>query len=48
MVNNPYLNNGANLLMHDRTWTSEALPDIVKGLREKGYETLDPAKIKTP
>ncbi|XXM73371.1 polysaccharide deacetylase family protein [Lysinibacillus sphaericus] len=48
MLNNPYLNNGANLLMHDRTWTSEALRDIVKGLREKGYETLDPAKIKTP
>jgi peptidoglycan-N-acetylglucosamine deacetylase len=48
MVNNPYLNDGANLLMHDRAWTSEALPGIVKGLREKGYETLDPAKIKTP
>lgn len=48
MVNSPYLNNGANLLMHDRTWTSEALTDIVKGLREKGYETLDPTKIKTP
>lgn len=48
MVNSPYLNNGANLLMHDRTWTSEALTDIVKGLREKGYETLDPTKIRTP
>ncbi|MEL3973124.1 polysaccharide deacetylase family protein [Rossellomorea oryzaecorticis] len=48
MVNNPFLNAGANLLMHDRTWTSEALTDIVKGLREKGYETLDPNKIQTP
>ncbi|MCA1053354.1 polysaccharide deacetylase family protein [Rossellomorea aquimaris] len=48
MVNSPFLNKGANLLMHDRTWTSEALPDIVKGLREKGYEILDPHKIQTP
>ncbi|MGR3763700.1 polysaccharide deacetylase family protein [Rossellomorea sp. NS-SX7] len=48
MINNPYLNNGANLLMHDRTWTSEGLTDIVIGLREKGYETLDPNKIQTP
>ncbi len=47
MVNSPFLNDGANLLMHDRTWTSEALIDIVKGLREKGYETLDPDRIKT-
>jgi peptidoglycan-N-acetylglucosamine deacetylase len=48
MVNSPFLNEGANLLMHDRTWTSEGLTDIVKGLREKGYETLDPNKIQTP
>lgn len=47
MINSPYLNNGANLLMHDRTWTSEALTDIVKGLRAKGYEMLDPNRIKT-
>ena len=47
MVNSPFLNNGANLLMHDRTWTSEALTDIVNGLRDKGYETLDPNRIKT-
>ncbi|MCA1059325.1 polysaccharide deacetylase family protein [Rossellomorea aquimaris] len=47
MVNSPFLNNGANLLMHDRTWTSEALVDIVNGLRAKGYETLDPKRIKT-
>jgi peptidoglycan/xylan/chitin deacetylase (PgdA/CDA1 family) len=47
MVNSPYLNDGANLLMHDRTWTSEGLSDIVKGLRDKGYETLDPNRIKT-
>jgi peptidoglycan/xylan/chitin deacetylase (PgdA/CDA1 family) len=48
MVNTPLLNNGANLLMHDREWTNEALGSIVDGLREKGYELLDPALIKTP
>lgn len=37
---------GANLLMHDREWTLEALPDIVNGLREKGYEMLDPNLIQ--
>jgi peptidoglycan/xylan/chitin deacetylase (PgdA/CDA1 family) len=49
-VDVPYslLKPGANLLMHDRDWTNEALADIVKGLREKGYEILDPALIKTP
>ncbi|BCB03194.1 polysaccharide deacetylase family protein [Bacillus sp. KH172YL63] len=47
MVNSPFLTNGANLLMHDRSWTTEALTDIVKGLRNKGYEMLDPIKIQT-
>lgn len=48
MVNSPFLKNGANLLMHDRAWTSEALADIVKGLQEKGYEIVDPAAIRIP
>jgi len=48
MVNTPYLGNGSNLLMHDREWTAKALDDIVKGLREKGYELVDPEEIKTP
>ncbi|SFF95147.1 Peptidoglycan/xylan/chitin deacetylase, PgdA/CDA1 family [Halobacillus alkaliphilus] len=48
MVNTELLGNGANLLMHDREWTKEALDDIVKGLRSKGYDLLDPAVIKTP
>ncbi|MFK4998075.1 polysaccharide deacetylase family protein [Bacillus sp. N9] len=48
MVNAPQLNDGANLLMHDRKWTSEGLEQIVKGLREKGYELLDPKLIDTP
>ncbi|WP_409253553.1 polysaccharide deacetylase family protein [Bacillus sp. SCS-153A] len=49
-VDVPYslLKPGANLLMHDREWTNEALADIVKGLREKGYEILDPQLIQTP
>ncbi|MGP4075070.1 polysaccharide deacetylase family protein [Halobacillus sp. K22] len=48
MVNTELLGNGANLLMHDREWTAEALDDIVEGLRGKDYELLDPALIKTP
>jgi peptidoglycan/xylan/chitin deacetylase (PgdA/CDA1 family) len=48
MVNTEYLNNGANLLMHDREWTAAALPKIVQGLRDKGYTLIDPATIKIP
>lgn len=40
------LNNGANLLMHDREWTKDALKDIVIGLREQGYEFVDPETIE--
>ncbi|SHF48260.1 polysaccharide deacetylase family protein [Ornithinibacillus halophilus] len=48
-VDVPYslLKPGANLLMHDREWTAEALDDIVIGLREQGYEIVDPALIQT-
>lgn len=42
------LHNGAILLMHDRVWTAKALPNIVKGLRKKGYKFVDPAELKTP
>ncbi|WP_174733770.1 polysaccharide deacetylase family protein [Mesobacillus harenae] len=48
MVNTPLLNSGANLLMHDREWTSAALEDIVKGLQAKSYTIADPALIETP
>ncbi|MGG0790071.1 polysaccharide deacetylase family protein [Peribacillus simplex] len=48
MLNSPYLGNGANLLMHDRKWTSEAIEDIVKGFQKNGYEILDPKLIETP
>ncbi|MFP7494220.1 polysaccharide deacetylase family protein [Terribacillus saccharophilus] len=48
MVNTELLGNGANLLMHDREWTAEAVPDIVKGLKDKGYELVDPDTIERP
>lgn len=48
MVNTEFLNNGANLLMHDREWTAAALPKIVQGLRDKGYTLIDPVTIKMP
>ncbi|MFB9828889.1 polysaccharide deacetylase family protein [Lederbergia wuyishanensis] len=48
MVNTELLVNGANLLMHDREWTNAGLEQIVNGLRDKGYETLDPKLIETP
>ncbi|TWT04769.1 polysaccharide deacetylase family protein [Planomicrobium sp. CPCC 101079] len=46
MVNSEFLQNGANLLMHDREWTAEALPDIIDGLSKKGYSFIDPSKIE--
>ena len=45
MLNTELLVPGSNLLMHDREWTMEATPNIVKGLREKDYEIIDPALI---
>lgn len=38
---------GANLLLHDREWTNDALERIVNGLRESGYEIVDPHLIQT-
>lgn len=46
MTNTEVLSDGANLLMHDRQWTKEALPDIVTGLRDKGYTLVDPKTIQ--
>jgi peptidoglycan/xylan/chitin deacetylase (PgdA/CDA1 family) len=46
MVETNLLGNGANLLMHDREFTKDALPGIVEGLREKGYEIVDTRLIK--
>lgn len=47
MINTELLRNGSNLLMHDREWTADALEDIVNGLRDKGYEFVDPKLIKS-
>ena len=46
MINTEYLTDGANLLMHDRAWTAEALKGIVEGLRANGYDLIDPKTIK--
>jgi peptidoglycan/xylan/chitin deacetylase (PgdA/CDA1 family) len=48
MLNTEYLNDGANLLMHDRFWTNEAAIAIAEGLKEKGYTLIDPALIASP
>lgn len=45
MVNTEFMRDGANLLMHDREWTAEALEDIVKGFQEKDYGFIDPDTI---
>ncbi|NSL50718.1 polysaccharide deacetylase family protein [Calidifontibacillus erzurumensis] len=47
MVNTNLLQDGANLLMHDREWTKDALKDIVIGLKNKGFEIVDPHVIET-
>ncbi|WP_419883700.1 polysaccharide deacetylase family protein [Peribacillus sp. B-H-3] len=47
MLTTPYLTSGANLLMHDRKWTSEAIKDIVQGYQAMGYDIIDPALIET-
>lgn len=46
MVNTEFLNNGGNLLMHDREWTAEALPGIIEGLSAKDYGFIDPQEIE--
>lgn len=46
MVNTEFMRNGANLLMHDRAWSAEALPAIVEGLNGNGYDFIDPDEIE--
>ena len=46
MVNTELLTDGAILLMHDREWSAAALPDIIQGLRDKGYTFADPDLIE--
>lgn len=45
-LNSPFLSSGANILMHDRRWTGEAIGDIAKGLIDQGYTIVDPAQIE--
>lgn len=46
MVNTNLLRRGANLLMHDRKWTLEALPEIISGLEAKDFQFVDPKTIQ--
>lgn len=48
MINAPELGSGGNLLMHDRQWTSAAINRIIDGLRDAGYEMVDPTLIASP
>lgn len=45
MVNTPHLTPGANLLLHDRTNTADAIERIVTGLKGKGYGFIAPEDI---
>ncbi|MCM3627421.1 polysaccharide deacetylase family protein [Paenibacillus glycanilyticus] len=40
------LHPGANILMHELTWTAAALDDLLTKLEEKGYTFIDPETIK--
>lgn len=44
-LNTPLLGDGTNILMHDRTWTAEAVPGIVDGLLDQGFTIVDPKCI---
>lgn len=44
-LNTELLGDGANILMHDREWTAEAVPTIVDGLIEQGFTIVDPKLI---
>jgi len=41
------LHPGANILMHEHPWTAEALPEIIKGIKDAGYTIVDPKEIRT-
>lgn len=42
-----HLHDGANILMHDRSWTLEALDQMVDGYRQMGYHIVDPLLIES-
>ena len=45
-LDNTYIRPGANILMHDRSWTLDALPTMIDGYRELGYHIVDPYLIQ--
>lgn len=45
MTDNPYLKDGANILIHDREWTLKALPTMLDRYRDMGYGFVDPEKV---
>lgn len=45
-LDNEYLRNGANILMHDLPWTADAIEDMVLGYEEQGFYIVDPFLIK--
>ncbi|TLQ39632.1 polysaccharide deacetylase family protein [Ruoffia tabacinasalis] len=45
-LDNMYTRPGANILMHDRSWTLEALPTMIDGYSELGYHIVDPYLIQ--
>lgn len=45
-LNTELLTDGANILMHDREWTKEALGAIIEGFNEKDYSFIDPQYIE--
>lgn len=45
-LNTELLSDGSNILMHDREWTAEAVPEIVDGLIEQGFTIVDPKLIQ--
>ncbi|MEY8370101.1 polysaccharide deacetylase family protein [Aerococcaceae bacterium 50-4] len=47
MVNTELLSPGSNLLMHDLTWTNEAMPTILDGIQDQGYDFVDARDIAT-
>ena len=47
MLTSKELYPGANLLLHDREWTKDALPELVQGLRAKEYKLVNSREIKS-
>ncbi len=41
------LHPGANILLHEHPWTAEAMPEIIKGIKDAGYTIVEPAEIET-